>query len=356
MKTLSRARFLLIVGGLGLALLTLLPLAACLGSQVVLGPGELLRLIEEDLATRSFAEAWQGWTGTAVAHPHLKIFFALRLKGALLAALIGAALGAAGACFQATLRNPLADPYILGISGGGCLGALVARMLLGATSFAAVSVVGMAFAAAAGTLFLVIFLAGGWRAPEHLLLTGVVVNALYSAAILLVSSMTSNSDLADISLYLMGYLQVSRLSYPALGVVAGFVGAAVLYLQRRHRALNLLALVTDDEARALGVPVDRARFGVLLAASLLTAAAVSLAGPIGFVGLIVPHCMRLAWGADHRLLLATSALGGGVFLVLADLLGRTAVQTHQLPVGVVTAVIGGSFFLFLLARQRRRKA
>ncbi len=353
MSALTRWRFHATVTGLAVLVLVLIPICSCLGSQV-LSPAEIFRLARDDIAAQGATRAWQAWTGSERTDGRLKIFFGLRLKRALLAALVGAALGAAGASFQATLRNPLADPYILGISGGGCLGALCARLIFGALSFGAISVMASSFAAAAGTLFLVVTLAGGWRSPEHLLLTGVVVNALYSAAILLVSSLASTESLANISLYLMGYLKTARLEYATLGLVGACILATVFFLHTRFRALNLLAMVGDDEARALGIDPRRSRLSILLAATLLTSASVALAGPIGFVGLIVPHSMRLICGADHRLLLISSAFGGSAFLLLADVVGRSAVRGHELPVGVVTAVIGGGFFLFLLTRRRRR--
>jgi iron complex transport system permease protein len=270
----------------------------------------------------------------------------LRLPRAIAALATGGLLAVAGVLMQVLVRNPLADPYVLGISGGAAVGALGA-MLAGA---AGVLVPGAAFAGAAASTALVLALgrAGGAWMPTRLLLVGVIVAAGWGAIVAFMLAVAPDQRLHGMLFWLMGDLSQSTGGGAALAALAaGTVAALVL-----ARRLNLLAH-GDDRAAILGVEVASTRLAVFLLAAALTAAAVTTAGTVGFIGLVVPHLVRLASGHDHRVLIPASALLGGALLVLADTLARTVLAPQQLPVGVVTALVGVPLFLFLLARRSR---
>ena len=272
----------------------------------------------------------------------------LRLPRALSGFACGGLLALSGALLQVLLRNPLADPYVLGVSGGASVGALLA-MLFG---FAAAGINGLAFAGALSAMLVVFGLSrgdGSWT-QTRLLLTGVIVAAGCGAVVALLLSIAPDQQLRGMLFWLMGDL--SQTGQPELMLAA--LALLVLLALPFARELNLLARGADV-ALTLGVPVARLRFGVYLVASLATAVAVTQAGSIGFVGLIVPHLVRLAVGNDQRLLLPASALAGGTLLVLADTLARSVIAPQQLPVGVLTALIGVPAFLLLLARDARTK-
>ena len=313
----SRAR---ILGGLALAL------AAALGVSLLVGSAE---------------------------HATQAIVLEIRLPRALLAALVGAGLATAGALLQALLQNPLADPYVLGISGGAALGGVLALALGGGVWFGLMSVPLVAFAGALAASLLLYAIAGaGGRAPAHsLLLTGVVFNAFASSLIVFATSAADLARVAGVFLWLIGSV---RLVEPVLlaAVFALFaVGLGIaLYFAF---ALNLVAQ-GDETAAHLGVDVPRVRRWVLAGTALMIGASVAVSGLIGFVGLIVPHLLRLAFGSDHRLLVPASALGGAVFLVVADTLARVVLAPTELPVGALTALVGGPLFLVLLRRELAR--
>src|SRR5262245_8663870 len=276
-----------------------------------------------------------------------------RLARVLLAACVGAALATAGASYQAVLRNPLADPFILGVSGGAALGAVVYIAIAPSSGLGdSIARPAAAFLGAVVTLFVLFGLARfqGRTETTALLLTGVVLNALDSAAIQFFVSAGDPARFQGTLSYLMGAMNAP--SWHVLAVVAVVSVAGIALLVAHGHTLNLLAL-GDVEAAQLGVSVDRATWSVVLAASLVTAAAVAFAGIIGFVGLIVPHVMRVLFGSDHRLLLPASALGGAATLMLADAAARTLIAPAELPVGVVTALVGGPFFLVLLMKRLR---
>lgn len=279
------------------------------------------------------------------------LLFELRVPRALAAALLGAALALAGTAFQALLRNPLADPYVLGVSGGASLGGVVA-LLAGATG---ALVPAAAFAGALATLVGVerIATAGGRLSVHTLLLTGAIFNAFAAAFLFFLQSVASLEELHAIVFYLMG--RVPTPGGATLGLDAALVAAVALALYSRARAFNALGL-GEEGAAALGVDVERLKRETFVLGSLVTAVAVAQAGMIGFVGLIVPHLLRLLWGPDHRLLLPASAFGGAAFLLLSDLAARTLVAPRELPVGVVTALVGGPFFLALLRRRGGARA
>ena len=272
----------------------------------------------------------------------------LRLPRALSGFACGGLLALSGALLQVLLRNPLADPYVLGVSGGASVGALLA-MLFG---FAAAGINGLAFAGALTAMLVVFGLSrgdGSWT-QTRLLLTGVIVAAGCGAVVALLLSIAPDQQLRGMLFWLMGDL--SQTGQPELMLAA--LALLVLLSLPFARELNQLARGADV-ALTLGVPVARLRFGVYLVASLATAVAVTQAGSIGFVGLIVPHLVRLAVGNDQRLLLPASVLAGGTLLVLADTLARSVIAPQQLPVGVLTALIGVPAFLLLLARDARTK-
>jgi iron complex transport system permease protein len=282
------------------------------------------------------------------------ILLEVRLPRVLLAAVLGGALAVAGTVFQALLRNPLADPYVLGVSGGASLGGVVALLLgLGGASapWGGVGVQALAFAGALGALLLIerIATVDGRMSVVTLLLTGAICNAVSGAAIFFLQSVASFEELHAMVFYLMG--QVPSLGLRGVVATALVALGAALALWTMAGGYNALAL-GEDGARQLGVEVESLKRRTFALGSLLTALAVSLAGLIGFVGLIVPHILRLLLGADHRLLLPAAFLGGGAFLVVADLLARAIVAPNEVPVGVITALVGGPFFLVLLRRRR----
>lgn len=299
------------------------------------------------------------------------ILLGLRLPRVVLGALVGAALAVSGAALQALLQNPLADPFVLGVSGGAALGGTAAlalgldrlgnvlaplagalpaglgALLLGLTGYSPVAVLAFAGALLATA---VVFGAGrvqGRLSPYGALLAGVIFNAFASAAITCLKLFAAPDRLSALLYWLAGALRYEEAG-TLLGLAA-LVGLSTLLLVRDAHALNLLAL-GDDAARALGVDVERVRRRLFIAASLAVAAAVALSGLIGFVGLLVPHVLRLWLGPDQRLLLPASAVGGAVFLVSADLAVRLLfpVLGSEAPVGVFTAVLGGPVFLWLL--------
>jgi iron complex transport system permease protein len=260
-------------------------------------------------------------------------------------AIAGGGVALAGVAFQALLRNPLADPYVLGVSGGASLGGVLA-LVAGAAAFALPLA---AFAGALGALWGLARLAtrAGRLDVLTLLLTGAVFNATTAAAIVLLQTVASRAELHALVFYLLG--RVPPLSGAALALLgaASLAGAALLFA--RGRALNALAL-GEEGALQVGVEVDALQREIFVAGALLTALAVSWAGLIGFVGLVVPHVVRRLGGADHRLLAPLAALAGAAFLVAADLVARVALAPRELPVGAVTALVGGPFFLFVLRR------
>jgi len=277
-----------------------------------------------------------------------EIVRSLRLPRALAGFACGGLLALAGALLQVLLRNPLADPYILGISGGAGVGAVLAILL----GFGVAGSNGASFVGALLAMLMVFGLAhgdGSWT-QTRLLLTGVIVASGCGATVTLMQSMAPDNKLRGMVFWLMGDL--SQAGDPRL--VLGVLVAVLLVSLPFARELNILTRGTD-RAQTLGVHVDGLRRGVYLVASLATAAAVTQAGSIGFVGLIVPHLVRLAVGNDQRLLLPASVLAGGSLLVIADTLARTVIAPQQLPVGVLTALIGVPVFLFLLARDAQAR-
>lgn len=277
------------------------------------------------------------------------LFFNVRLPRIALACMVGASLSAAGAAFQGTFRNPLVSPDVLGASQGAALGA-AAALLAGMGSFA-VSI--WAFAAAMATVAVVMLVSARARASEHSLtvvLVGVMVSSLCQAGVSFAKLVADPSDqLPAITYWLMGSLTGARLSDVRFAAVPMAVGAAAL-LALRWR-INLLTM-GDDEARTMGVNARRLRVAVMVAATLLTAASVSVSGMIGWVGLVVPHVTRMVIGCDYRRLLPASMLAGASFLLVVDNVARLT-YTAEIPIGILTAFLGAPFFLYLIMARRR---
>ncbi len=274
----------------------------------------------------------------------------LRLPSAVMAALVGGGLAASGATFQALLRNPLAEPYIMGVSGGAAVGAVGALMLGGV--FASAGVVALAaFAGAILAVVLVFRIAasvGRTLDTRVLLLAGVVMGVFFNACILLALTFAKSDAFRAAIFWIMGSL--SGATWKGIGILAAVLAPGIAVLMMLARALNLLA-VGEETAAYLGTRVERAKLLAYGAASLLPAACVAVSGVIGFVGLVIPHVVRLLWGGDHRFLIPASVLLGGIFLVLADALARTAAAPVELPLGVITAFVGVPFFVYLLRRR-----
>jgi iron complex transport system permease protein len=297
------------------------------------------------------------------AEPDRSILLRLRIPRAVLAAVVGAALAGAGVALQALLRNPLAEPFVLGVSGGAALGgtlvivaASLATHLLGPGAEALASATPIAVGAVLGALATAPLVFGlgraGGHGPETAILVGVVFNAFASGVITLLRILVPPDRAARLLYWLLGTIGYESGTTLAVGGAA--VAASLAALVVLSARLNLLTLA-EDEAASLGVDVARERAVVFLVASAATGAAVALAGMVGFVGLIVPHAVRRVVGPDHRLLVPASALLGSAFLVLADALARLAFLPlgTEPPVGAITSLLGGPFFLWLLARRRR---
>jgi iron complex transport system permease protein len=331
---LSLGRMVLVLGVLSAALAAISLVALATGPSSV-GVGEVIDLLIGDSAEAASAD----------------IVLRVRLPRLILGLLVGAALATAGAIFQALLRNPLADPYVLGVSGGAALAGIIVLAFGGLLGVSTSMVPIAAFGGGLLTTALLYWVSGGpgRSGPTGLLLTGVVFNAFASAGIVFLASIAGFFDGSRIFLWLIGHL--SAVEIDAAGMVAVSVAVGLGVACALSRSLNLLAL-GDDTAAQLGVPVDSHRRLLLLSTSLMVGAAVSVSGLIGFVGLIVPHALRLVIGSDHRLLVPAAALTGAGFLVLSDTLARTALDGRDLPVGAVTALVGGPLFIFLLRRAQ----
>jgi iron complex transport system permease protein len=289
--------------------------------------------------------------GTAVEET---IVFDVRLPRVVMAALVGAALSTAGVLFQALLRNPLADPYAIGTSGGAALGAALGMTVagrFGGEAFGAVPL--LAFAGAVATTLLVYSLArvGGRTPITTLLLAGVIVSVTfgYAISLLLLLSDRYGRDTRLVYAWLLG--GVATVRWPQVAVLGGLVCGGCSIAWAGARRLNTLSL-GEESAASVGLDVEQIKTAVIVVGSLLTAAAVSAAGLVGFVGLVVPHVTRLVSGPSHTRLIPTAVLGGATFLVLADLLARTAAPPTEIPLGIVTAFAGGPLFLYLLRRSR----
>ena len=320
-----------------------LVLAAVLGVSLVTGsvPIGIWR------GVKGILNLWQA--GTDRLTPlEMTIIFSLRFPRVIFAGIIGASLALVGTVFQALLRNPLADPYVLGISGGSAVGAIVG-IVVGAAALPG-GATAMAFVGGLAAIVLVFGIAGREQTlpTQTLLLAGVIVNAFFSALIMFLASLSSRNELHNVLFWLMGDLSLASRQEIILAGISLLAISAIIY--RDSKALNLLVM-GEETALQLGINVEKTKKRLFFAASLLTAVAVSSSGIIGFVGLLVPHMMRLVFGADHRLLLPVTALFGASFLVAADSLARTITAPTELPVGVITALCGAPFFIYLLRKR-----
>ena len=324
------------IAGLALAVLTAGAVSISVGASG-LGPADL----------------WHTLTGDADASTRT-ILLRLRLPRAVLAALVGGALGLSGCTFQALLRNPLAEPYVLGVSGGAAVGAVVVFVTGIAATLSWTLPLG-AFLGAVGAMTLVLAIARraspGGMDTRVLILSGVISGAFFNAIILLLLSLADLQSFRSAIFWMMGNL--SAADWGSAALLGAFLVPASAALLSLARAFNVLSR-GEEVAYYLGASVQSVKLTAYLAASLLVAASVAAVGVIGFVGLIVPHAVRLAWGNDHRMLLPASFLAGSAFLLLADTAARVVVAPAELPTGVVTAVAGVPFFVVLLMRGGRR--
>ena len=290
------------------------------------------------------------------ASPSSVILLQVRLPRVLLSYLVGGCLAAVGVGLQALLRNPLADPYVLGVSSGAALGVSLAMLFgVGTAVLATLSLPVCAMLGGLLSIFIVyrIALSYGGLPVYTLLLAGVILNATFSSLIMFITSIMAPSRTFTVLQWLMGSLTAP--SYAALSVLAAYVviGGFILFWQAQ--SLNLLSL-GDETARSLGVEVERVKKTVFFSSALLTGAVVSFSGMIGFVGMVIPHAVRMIIGPDHRLLLPAAALAGGTFLMAADTLARILLAPSEIPVGIITALAGGPFFLYLLINKKSRIA
>lgn len=277
------------------------------------------------------------------------IIFQIRLPRIILGVLVGAALGVAGTAMQGLFKNPMADPYIIGISAGAALGATLAMVTIASLSVYMVPL--MAFIFAMGAIFLVYNIArvGGKLPTSTLLLSGIAVT-LFLSAITSFMMYISGEKLHGIVFWLMGGLWASSWDDVWMTLPGILIGTTIIYIFARD--LNVM-LLDEEPAQHLGVDVERLKKIIMTFTSLITASAVAVSGIIGFVGLIIPHAMRILVGPDHRILLPCSALVGGVFLVWADTLARTIIAPTEIPVGIITSIFGAPFFIYLLRKKKK---
>ena len=279
-----------------------------------------------------------------------RLLLDLRLPRIVLALVVGAALSTAGASFQGIFRNPLAEPYLLGVSAGAALGATVAIVWKPLASLGIYTLPLLAFVGATLAAFLVYRVAtiGGQTGTAALLLSGVAVGSTLTA-ILSFLMVTTERDLHTVVVWLMGGLTTA--TWTKIYITLPVVGAGFVYMMLMSRRMNLL-LMGEERARELGINSQRTRRNLMVVAALTTAAAVAFSGLIGFVGLMVPHIMRMLVGPDHRRLLPAAALFGAFILLVADTVARTAIAPSEIPVGIITAATGGPFFLYLLRAKK----
>jgi len=333
------------VGPTGLAVALGLLIAVLVGGVLVgavgLAPGRVLAELVDRLPWVS--------VDSGLSRQEAAIIWDLRLPRLVLAALVGATLAAAGAAYQGVFRNPLADPYLLGVAAGAGLGATLGIVSAGAAS---PIVPGAAFAGAVGAVLLTYALggvAGGGRAGTTLILAGVAVAAFFTAVQTFVQQRHADT-VREVYSWILGRL--STVGWTEVGLLAPYAVVSVVLLLLHRRLLDVLA-VGEEEAETLGVGAARVRLVVVLAATLGTAGAVAVGGLIGFVGLVVPHAVRLLAGTSYRVILPLSVLGGAAFLVAADLGARTILAPAEIPIGVITAFVGGPFFAVVLRTSRR---
>ena len=277
------------------------------------------------------------------------IIWKIRFPRILLATLVGGTLSLGGLVFQAILKNPLAEPYILGISGGSAIGAIIG-ILIGLVRFPGVSLT--AFSGSIGTLLLILVMSSGHTIlkKDALLLSGVMVNAFCGAVIMFLVSLTQDARLHNIIFWLMGDL--SMVDMPQVGILAAMLLPCFILVFWFSNSMNLL-LMGKELAQTMGVNVKAVTVILLVATSFMVSATVSYCGLVGFVGLVVPHLLRLLFGPDHRVLVPACVIGGGAYLVFCDVLARALPEQGEMPAGVITAMIGAPLFIYLLKKTRQ---
>lgn len=324
------------------------PLLICLVLMLTLAAAMVMGL-SVGSAGISFKTVWTSFFTPTVDATHQAIILQIRLPRVLLAALVGATLSLGGLVFQALLKNPLAEPYILGISGGAAMGAIIG-ILMGLSRIPGVGIT--AFIGSLATLFLILSISSGSALliRDTLLLSGVMVNAFCSAVIMFLLSMAPDSRLHTIIFWLMGDLSASPLSH--VGLTAAFLLPCFGVIFICSHQMNLL-LLGSDMAASMGVSVRKITVLLLGVTSLMVSITVSQCGLIGFVGLVVPHLFRLVVGPDHRILVPCCIFGGGAYMVVCDLLARWLPAQGEMPDGVITAMIGAPLFILLLRRLKK---
>ncbi len=293
---------------------------------------------------------WQSVTGQLEPGSMLNtIIWQVRFPRVLLAVLVGATLSLGGLVFQALLRNPLAEPYILGVSGGAAIGSIIG-ILSGFSRFPGITFT--AFAGSIATLAMILGMSSGRSILKNdsLLLSGVMVNAFCSAVIMFLISMAGDSELRNIMFWLMGDLSMTEMSH--VGILAGILIPCFILIFMFSNSMNLL-LLGKEMAQSMGVSIKMVTVTLLIVTSLMVSASVSQCGLLGFVGLVIPHLLRLILGPDHRVLVPACVLGGGAYMVCCDMLARSLPEQGEMPVGVITAMIGAPLFILLLKRSRR---
>ena len=338
----------LVLYGLGALLLALAIAGATAVGSASIGLGETLRILVDSLPLIELDQTWSDADATILRQ--------IRLPRVVSAALVGAALSSAGVLFQGVFRNPLVDPFIIGASSGAAFAAVFGFLIAPQAGFIIYGfswVPALAFAGSLITVLLVYFLArsDGRVAVTTLLLAGVAVSAFLTAAMSFVMLTQSDSQfrLGAIFSWLLG--GVGTVGWDQFLLLGPFVAAGLVVARLYAQRLNTMAL-GEEHAGALGVPVEQTKLVLIGASSLMTAAAVAAAGLVAFVGLVTPHMLRLLIGPDHRRLLWASALYGALFVVLADLAARTILSPTEIPLGIITGIVGGPFFLLLLRRSR----
>jgi len=329
-----------------LLLLVVLSLFLSVGlGSLSIHPGQVLGIFAHQLGLEAFS---------TFEPRHEAVLLGIRLPRALLAMVVGAGLGLSGAAMQGLFRNPLADPGLIGVSSGAAFAAAGAIVIGGSLLSGAPGAVIMPLAAFSGSLLTTLLV---WRIAQRggrvqvatMLLAGIALNALTGAGTGALTLIASEPQLRSITFWSLGSLNGA--GWMTLATVVPFVGLALFALPRLSRALNAL-LLGESEALHLGVRIERVKHGVILLTALAVGASVAVAGLIGFIGLVAPHLVRLLWGPDHRTLLPGAALMGALLLSFSDLLSRTLIAPAELPVGILTALMGAPFFLWLLLRSR----
>ncbi|MFC1913663.1 FecCD family ABC transporter permease [Chloroflexota bacterium] len=329
--------------GLSIVLVAVVILATSVGS-VSIPLLTTFRILVDRIPFIDMPQTWQSAIGT--------IILEIRLPRVILAGLVGAALATAGATYQGLFRNPLADPYLIGVAQGAALGAVIGFLLpftgynLG---FGIIPLLAFTGALVSTSVVYLLARVGKTVPVTTLILAGVALGSLLGSIVsyLIISS---GEQMHGIIFWLMGSFSLSQWS--EIRVVLPYVAVGMVVILLFARLLNVMQL-DEEQAQQLGVNVERIKLILLAAATLITAASVSFVGTIGFVGIIIPHAVRLVWGADHRFLLPLSVLTGAIFMILTDLVARIILAPTEIPIGVITAICGAPFFLYLLRRRKK---